>query len=110
MDFHGIEALLDLPEYRVIDQVRIFGQLDVHLERRDRHIMCPRCEACCDRVTERRTRCLRDLPILAHPVVLWLHVRRFACQACRHRPWEQSETFGERVKWTERLYNRALTR
>jgi transposase len=106
MDFHGIAALLDLPAFRVIDQHLVLGQLAVPLERRDHHITCPRCDACCDRVTERRTRCIRDVPILEHPVMLWLHVRRFACRACRHRPWETSQTFGARVKWTERLSNR----
>jgi transposase len=35
--------------------------------------------------------------------MLWLHLRRFVCPACHHRPWEHSETFGEHVKWTERL-------
>jgi len=45
------------------------------------------------------------LPILEHPVILWLHMRRFQCANCHHRPWETSETFGERVKWTERLYH-----
>jgi len=33
-----------------------------------------------------------------------LHLRRFECSACSHRPWEKSETFDEHVKWTERLY------
>ena len=37
--------------------------------------------------------------------MLWLHLRRFECAACHHRPWEKSETFGEHVKWTERLYS-----
>jgi transposase len=37
--------------------------------------------------------------------MLWLHLRRFACRACPHRPWETSTTFGEQVKWTERLYH-----
>jgi transposase len=39
--------------------------------------------------------------------VLWLHIRRFACPNadCRHRPGETSETCGEHVKWTERLYS-----
>jgi len=46
------------------------------------------------------------LPILEHPVLLWLHIRRFQCPDCRHRPWETSATFGEQVKWTERLYTR----
>ncbi|ETX02784.1 MAG: hypothetical protein ETSY2_34810 [Candidatus Entotheonella gemina] len=31
-------------------------------------------------------------------------MRRFDCQPCPFRPWELSETFDERVKWTERLY------
>lgn len=38
--------------------------------------------------------------------MLWLHLRRFECPDCRHRPWETSATFGEQVKWTERLYTR----
>ena len=106
MDFHCIEALLGLPEFRVIAQVCGPQQLDLHLQRRDEHIVCPRCQACCSRVKESRPRCIRDLPILEHPVMLWLHMRRFQCADCRHRPWETSETFGAQVQWTERLYTR----
>jgi len=106
MDFHGLEALLGLPEFRVIAQVCGPQQLDLHLQRRDEHIGCPRCQACCSRVKESRPRCLRDLPILEHPVMLWRPMRRFQCADCRHRPWETSETFGAQVQWTERLYSR----
>ena len=105
MDVYGIEALLGLPEFRVLDQVICPQRLDVHLQRRTTSIVCPRCQTCCCHVQESRPRCLRDLPILERPVVLWLHLRRFACPDCHHRPWEQSETFGEHVKWTERLYS-----
>jgi transposase len=105
MDFHCLEALLGLPEFRVIAQVLGPQQLDVHLQRRADHLVCPRCQACCSHVKESRPRCLRDLPILEHPVILWLHMRRFQCTDCHHRPWETSETFGERVKWTERFYH-----
>jgi len=104
MDFHCIEALLGLPEFRVINQVIGPQLLDVHLERRDTDIVCPRCQMCCSRVKESRPRCIRDLPILECPVRLWLHLRRFECRGCHHRPWEKSESFGERVQWTERLY------
>jgi transposase len=104
MDFHCIEAFLNLPEFRIIKQVVSSQQLTLHLERRDTAILCPRCRTSCARVKESRPRCLRDLPILERPVMLWLHLRRFACPACHHRPWEHSETFGEHVKWTERLY------
>lgn len=106
MDVYGIEALLDLPEFHVIDQVIRPKRLDVHLERRDTSIVCPRCQTCCSRLKERRSRGIRDLPILERPVMLWLHLRRFECSGCHHRPWEKSETFGARTKWTERLYNR----
>jgi len=105
MDFHCIEAFLGLPEFRVIHQVLSPKQLELPLERRDSFIVCPRCQTRCSRVQDSRPRCLRDLPILERPVVLWLHLRRFACAACHHRPWEKSETFGEHVKWTERLYS-----
>jgi len=105
MDFHCLEVLLGLPEFRVIHQVLGPQQLELHLERRDKHVVCPQCGTCCSRVKESRPRCLRDLPILEHPVMLWLHLRRFECPDCRHRPWETSETFGERTKWTQRLYH-----
>lgn len=104
MDFQCIEAFLNLPEFRVIKQVVGSQQLTLHLERRDTTLICPRCQTSCSRVKEHRPRGIRDLPILERPVLLWLHLRRFVCPDCRHRPWEQSETFGEHVKWTERLY------
>ena len=103
MDFNCIEGLLALPEFRVIRQVMNPKQLEFHLERRDTFIVCPRCQRCCSRVQDSRPRCMRDLPILELPVVLWLHLRRFECAECHHRPWEKSETFGAHVKWTERL-------
>jgi transposase len=106
MDFHCIEVLLGLPAFRVIHQVLGPQQLEWHLERRDNHLVCPQCGTCCSRVQESRPRCIRDLPILERPVMLWLPLRRFECPDCRHRPWETSTTFGEQVKWTERLYTR----
>jgi transposase len=104
MDVYGIEALLGLPEFRVINQVIHPQRLDLHLQRRANSIVCPRCQTCCWHVQASRPRCLRDLPILERPVVLWLHLRRFACPECHSRPWERSETFGAHAKWTERLY------
>ena len=104
MDVYGIEVLLALPEFRVVDQVIRPKQLELHLQRRATSIVCPRCQTCCSHVQDSRPRCLRDLPILERPVLLWLHLRRFACPECPHRPWEKSDTFGARVKWTARLY------
>jgi transposase len=104
MDIYGIEALLGLPEFHVINQVIGPKRLDVHLERREPVIVCPRCQSCCYSVLESRPRCMRDFPILERPVWLWLHMRRFACPDCRHRPWETSTTFGAHTKWTTRLY------
>jgi transposase len=105
MDFYCMEAFIDLPAFHVINQVIRPRQLDIHLERRECTIVCPHCATCCSRVKESRLRCMRDLPILEHPVMLWLHMRRFECPQCRQRPWETSDTFGEHVKWTERLYD-----
>ena len=79
MEVYGIEALLGLPELHVIDQVIRPKRLDLPRERRETSIVCPRCQTCCSRVKERRSRCLRDLPILERPVMLWLHLRRFEC-------------------------------
>jgi transposase len=104
MDVYDIEALLALPEFRVMDPVIGPKRLDLHLERRDTSIVCPRCQTSCSRVQDSRPRRIRDLPILERPVLLWLHLRRFECQECDHRPWEKSDTFSAHVKWTERLY------
>jgi transposase len=104
MDFECIEAWLALPEFRVTGQVMRPHNLELHLERRDPSLVCPRCQGSCARIKEGRPRCLRDLPILDRPVTLRLHLRRCQCSACHQRPWEHSETFGERVQWTERLY------
>ena len=109
MDVYGIEALLGLPEFCVVDQVIRPKQLELHLQRRETSIVCPRCQTCCSQVQDSRPRCLRDLPILERPVLLWLHLRRFACPECPHRPWEKSGTFGPRVKWTARLYQQVRT-
>jgi transposase len=105
MDFHCIEMLLDLPEFRVTRIALEDHHLDLHLQRKERAIVCPRCGRVCERIKESRTRCIRDLPILERPVMLWLRMRRFQCQPCQFRPWEVSETFDERVKWSERLYH-----
>jgi transposase len=104
MDFACLETWLALPEFRVTGQVMRPHTLAWHLERRDTALVCPRCEGSCARIKEGRQRCRRDVPILDRPVTLRLHLRRFQGSAGHHRPWEQSETFGERVQWTERLY------
>jgi transposase len=105
MDFECIETWLELPAFRVTGQVMRPHDLEWHLERRDTSLVCPRCQGNCARIKEGRQRCLRDVPILDRPVTLRLHLGRLKCSDCHHRPWEQSETFGERVKWTARLYH-----
>jgi transposase len=104
MDFDCIEMVLNLPEFRLLNLTFGDHQLDLHLQRKERFIVCPRCQSVCERIKESRTRCIRDLPIFERPVMLWLQIRRFQCKPCQRRPWEVSETFDERVKWTERLY------
>src|SRR6266478_4438322 len=58
MDFACIEALLGLPEFRVIAQVLGPKQLELHLERKENAIVCPRCQTSCSRVKESRPRCI----------------------------------------------------
>jgi hypothetical protein len=105
MDCHCLAVWLGLPECRVIHQVLGPPQLALPRERRDHPIVCPQCGTCCSRVKASRPRCLRDWPILEHPVMLWRHLRRFECPDGRYRPWETRETFGERTQWTQRLYH-----
>jgi transposase len=104
MDVQFLETLLDLPDFRVIGHLIRPRELELYLVRRASYLVCPHCQGCCSRVKEGRDRCLRDLPILDRPVTLRLQIRRFECADCHHRPWEKGETFGDRVKWTLRLY------
>lgn len=53
MDVYGIEALLDLPEFHVINQAIRPKRLELHLQRRETSIVCPRCQTCCCRVQDR---------------------------------------------------------
>ena len=52
MDFYGMEAFIDLPEFYIINQVIMPQQLDIHLERRERTIICPHCATCCSQVKQ----------------------------------------------------------
>jgi transposase len=105
MDFECIETWLDRPDFRVTGQVMRPHDLAWPLERRDTYLVCPRCQGSWARIKEGRPRCIRDVPILDRPVTLRLPLGRLKGSDCPHRPWEQSETFGERVQWTERLYH-----
>src|SRR2546425_2485344 len=104
MDFACIETWLARPAFRVTGHVMRPHDLAWPLARRDTSLVCPRCQGSCARINEGRQRCRRDVPILDRPVTLRLHLGRLKGSDCHHRPWAQSETFGERVKWTERLY------
>ena len=44
MDFECIEAWLALPEFRVTGQGMRSHDLELHLERRDTYLVCPRCQ------------------------------------------------------------------
>src|SRR5918992_1336209 len=84
MDFECIEAWLELPEFRVTDQVIRSHELELHLERRDTYLVCPRCQGCCERIKDGRARCVRDLPMLARPVTerLYAQVRQEFLHGC----------------------------
>ena len=54
MDFSLIEELLELPEFRVIDYKLVAKRLELHLERREAQLLCPKCGRLCSAATERR--------------------------------------------------------
>ncbi len=92
MDFECIEAWLELPEFRVTNQVIRSHELELHLERRDTYLVCPRCQGCCERIKDGRARCIRDLPMFERPVTLRLHLRSLTVESSRpFRPvWKAS--------------------
>ncbi|ETX02783.1 MAG: hypothetical protein ETSY2_34805 [Candidatus Entotheonella gemina] len=69
MDPHFIETVLNLPEFRVFDFDLGDSGLSLHLQRRERSVVCPKCHRVCQRTQESRPRSIRDLSIFEHPVV-----------------------------------------
>ena len=55
MDVHCIEMLLDLPEFRLIGLTLGDHQIDLHLQRQEHAIICPRCQRVCERIKESRS-------------------------------------------------------
>jgi len=105
MDFTSIEALLDLPELRIVDQRLMPHEIFIELESREQTCLCPRCAQPCLPTGEKpRTRTLRDLPMLHRFTRLVVRIRRFFCSACALRFRERLALLAGHQRWTQRLY------
>ncbi|XWN53148.1 ISL3 family transposase [Anoxybacillus flavithermus] len=74
---------LELPEFEVIKQLSFSNQYFVHVQKKCHEERCPYCGFMTSYVHDRRTRKVRDLPILNHSVCLFVLVKRYQFQNCQ---------------------------
>jgi transposase len=104
-DFTAIEALLDVPELRIVELRLMPREVFIVLESREPTCLCPRCGHPCLPTGEKpRTRTLRDLPILQRYTRLVVRIRRFVCRSCSLRFRERLALLAGHQRWTQRLY------
>jgi len=104
-DFTAIEALLDVPELRIVELRLIPREVFIVLESREQTCPCPRCGQPCLPTGEKpRTRTLRDLPMLQRYTRLVVRIRRFVCRSCALRFRERLALLAGHQRWTQRLY------
>jgi transposase len=110
MDFTAVEALLALPELRIVEQRLTPREVCIVLESREHMRPCPCCAQPCPPTGERpRTRTLRALPLLQRFPRLVVRIRRLRCRSCRRRFWETPSVLEGHQRWTPRLSERVRT-
>lgn len=105
MDFTSIDALLDVPERRIVDQRLTPHEICLELESPASMCPCPCCaQPWLPTGEQPRTRTRRDLPMLQRFTRLVVRSRRFFCRACALRFRERLARLAGHQRWTQRLY------
>ncbi len=98
-----IPVSLGLPEFRVLDSQDEGQCYRIWAEQIFSDSLCPRCGQRTGAWSEERWRQVRDLSLLGRPVWLEIRQRRFRCQGCGRRFWEQFPSVSLRQRQTRRL-------
>lgn len=75
-------VLLELPEFEVIKQDIFDSHYLIHVEKLETQERCTFCGFYASKVHDRRTKKVRDLPILNKPLYLIVTVKRYHCDNC----------------------------
>lgn len=103
MYYDVIPVSLGLPELRILDYQDEGRSYRVWVEPIFSDSLCPRCGQRTGVWSEERWRQVRDLPLLGRPLWLEIRQRRFRCQGCGRRFWEQFPSVFLRQRQTRRL-------
>lgn len=103
-----IAQSLLLPEQRLLDakQVRK-GIVEIYVEKTSEMEVCPKCATPSTSVYDRRWVCVRDEPLRARTVLLYIRKRRFLCKSCRRPFTEPVQGIRKYGRTTER-YRKAV--
>ncbi|HTQ02612.1 MAG TPA: transposase family protein [Polyangiaceae bacterium] len=98
-----------LPELLLLDvRPRSGGGTELFAEKVSLMEVCPRCATPSKSVYDRRWVKLRDEPLRAGEVVLWVKKRRFACSTCRRPFTEPIDGVRKGYRTTQRYRRRLL--
>jgi transposase len=101
--FHMFSVLLELPEFEVVNQEIFPSHYFVHVEKKAEEERCTYCGFHSSVVHDKRTRKVRDLPILNKPLYLKLYVNRYRCQNCNEVFSASFESVASHQHYTQRF-------
>jgi transposase len=105
----NLAQYLVLPELRFVEnRRRLGGGVDLFAEKVSEFEVCPKCATPSRSVYDRRWVKLRDDPLRAKEVILWVKKRRFSCATCRRPFTEPVAGVKKGYRTTERYRQRLL--
>jgi transposase len=96
-------VLLELPEFEVVNQQIFSTYYLIHVEKRSDKERCPQCGFYTSFVHDRRTRKVRDLPVLNKSLFLLVCIKRYRCQNCEEVFSAPLESVGSHQHYTNRF-------
>ncbi|RUQ27337.1 ISL3 family transposase, partial [Peribacillus cavernae] len=96
-------VLLELPEFEVVNQEIFPTHYFVHVEKKAEEERCTYCGFHSLVVHDKRTRKVRDLPILNKPLYVNLYVNRYRCQNCHEVFSASFESVASHQHYTQRF-------
>lgn len=101
--YHVFSVLLELPEFKVVNQEILSTHYLVHVEKKMDEERCPHCGFHTRIVHDSRTRKIRDLSVLNKPLILLVYVKRYRCQNCEEVFSSSFESVASHQHYTNRF-------
>jgi len=102
--------LLLLEDVTIEDIKHYQEQCEVRISQPVRSHICPQCGSTTNKIHDYRFQVIKDIPFLNKPLRLYYRKRRYKCQHCHKRFYEQVNFVGRYQRMTRRLIEVVLER